>query len=157
MNLDELKADLSAQHSAMPQRRMLAELAVEDIRRGIAMLENLGHRFELEVGALAPTLLWPKMLYHPSLGQRVVDNRKDFEDALASSWQEHPTDPKVKLGPRPNGEAQAPEPEAPLPSPVEHPDMALGGVTSPAGPSDPSRTFAPEPEEAPEAPPKRSR
>ena len=131
MNLDDLKAELAAHHVDVPQRRMLAELAVETLREGLAQLARLGHALHIEKLGEAPVLLWPKMLYRNASDIMTVDNKADFEAALAAGWREHPTDASVKLGPRPNGEVAAPAMAPAPPSPVEHPDMPWG--LEPAG------------------------
>lgn len=128
MDMNELRTKLNLQYLGDPQRQALVIGALASVEAGLRGLASLGHRFEVEPAGAGVVLLWPKMLYKDGSSPLAVENRRDFEAALSNGWREHPTDPKIEVGPRPNGEALAAPPPAPPPSPVEHPDMPLANV-----------------------------
>ena len=138
MLLDEIRAKLAEHHLGVPQRAMLAHLALNDVEAGLARLASLGHAFHLEGASPPPVLLWPKMLYRDGFPSMTVENRGDFESALGDGWREHPTDPSAQIGPRPNGEAAPASNVLVFSDPTQHPDMPLGGLTGPAVATEPS-------------------
>lgn len=107
MDMDDIRDRLREHHAGVPQRSMLAQLALDRIESGMKDLEALGHRFIFGDEGPAPTvLIFPKMLYRDGEPEVQVHSTDELHDRLADGWREHPSE-DIELGPRPNGHAEA--------------------------------------------------
>lgn len=128
MDFEELRSKIRDAHVEVPQRAMLAQMALDSVEGGLRALAGLGHRLHVEPLDSAPIIVFPKMLYKDGEPERTVSSTEDFHAALGDGWREHPTEPDVEVGPRPNG-----HPEMAQPAPVEvHPavtaiETGIGG------------------------------
>lgn len=91
MDWEGLHSKLAARNEGSTQRQHLARLALEAARQAINELAALGHSFELKESAPPEVREFPKMLYHPTGGQREVGSEREQEAAMNDGWDVHPS------------------------------------------------------------------
>lgn len=128
MDFEELRSKIRDAHIEVPQRSMLAQMALDQIQAGLTALAGLGHRLHVEQLEAEPVIVFPKMLYKDGEPERVVTTTEDFHAALDDGWREHPTEPDVEVGPRPNGHPEMAAPALAEPHPaVTAMETGIGG------------------------------
>lgn len=110
-DLNKLSAQLAETHIEHPQRAQLAQLALDEVKSGIAKLASLGHRFELAIAGTSPVEIeeFPKALYNSS-GESLIVAGPDEEDAALGTglwWEGQDGAPAPVAEPEPKPELPA--------------------------------------------------
>lgn len=128
MEFEELRSKIRDAHVEVPQRAMLAQMALDQLQAGLTALAGLGHRLHVEELDEEPVIVFPKMLYKDGELERIVTSTEEFHAALDDGWREHPTEPDVEVGPRPNGHPELAQPQQSEPHPaVTAIETGIGG------------------------------
>lgn len=143
--MPDIKSTILETHSDNPQRRQMAQMALDAIDAAVVELAKLGHRVELVLADSPAPQEFPKMLYHSQFpGGLEVASKKMEEEFIGKGWtrQQNPTEGDFGLA----AEAKPPVPE--LAEPPAPPVVVEPVIEGPAQAENlsPDNTTNPQPE-----------
>ncbi len=103
-SIAKFKDEIMSKYPENPKLVFSLGQAFDGIIAGLKELESAGYSFDLIEAEPKVPEEYPKMFYHPGIGQLIVSSQEEAE-ALGPNWQDRPFGDQTVVEPQPEPEA----------------------------------------------------